>query len=188
VYLKYIYKTFETHVPEVKLIAGSVTGAFPCLEIRFVLSRDMGYFVIQVYIPSILVVILSWVSFWINVEGSPARVSLGLLTVLTTTTMSAGARASLPRVSYIKAVDVWMILCLLFVFSSFIEYAVVNVLARRQSATSARARARGSRSSAIVLKSMTNHRRSDAAAIRRALQVAFNVTVQAQYCCQPIVS
>ena len=73
----------------------------------------MGYFVIQVYIPSILVVILSWVSFWINVEGSPARVSLGLLTVLTTTTMSAGARASLPRVSYIKAVDVWMILCLL---------------------------------------------------------------------------
>jgi len=36
------------------------------------------------------------------------RVSLGLLTVLTTTTMSAAARASLPRVSYIKAVDVWM--------------------------------------------------------------------------------
>jgi len=138
----------------------------------------MGYFVIQVYIPSILVVILSWVSFWINVEGSPARVSLGLLTVLTTTTMSAGARASLPRVSYIKAVDVWMILCLLFVFSSFIEYAVVNVLARRQSATGARAR--GSRSSAIAMKSLTNHRRSDAAAIRRALQVAFSVTTQAQ--------
>jgi len=37
---------------------------------------------------------------------------LGLLTVLTMTTMSGGARATLPRVSYIKAIDVWMIVCL----------------------------------------------------------------------------
>lgn len=76
--------------------------------------------------------ILSWVSFWINIDASPARVSLGLLTVLTTTTMSGGARESLPRVSYIKAIDVWMIMCLIFVFASLIEYAVVNVVARRQ--------------------------------------------------------
>jgi len=56
------------------------SGAFPCLEIRFILTRDVGYFIIQVYLPSLLVVILSWVSFWINVEASPARVSIGLLT------------------------------------------------------------------------------------------------------------
>lgn len=172
-----------------KLNVCCIVGAFPCLEIRFVLSRDIGYFVIQVYIPSILVVILSWVSFWINIEGSPARVSLGLLTVLTTTTMSASARASLPRVSYInafvlyhsvrplwrlavsyiKAVDVWMILCLLFVFASLIEYAVVNVLARRQPEIGVR-RCR-SRSVSTVKSMTTNYRRSDAAAFRRALQV-----------------
>jgi Neurotransmitter-gated ion-channel transmembrane region len=63
-----------------------VTGAFPCLEIRFVLHRDFGFFLIHVYVPSTLIVILSWVSFWINVDASPARVSIGLLTVLTTTT------------------------------------------------------------------------------------------------------
>jgi len=61
-----------------------VLGVFPCLEILFILRRDIGYFLIQVYVPSILIVILSWVSFWINVDASPARVSLGLLTVLTT--------------------------------------------------------------------------------------------------------
>jgi len=100
--------------------------------VKFVLRRDLGYFLIQVYVPSILIVILSWVSFWINIDASPARVSLGLLTVLTTTTMSGGARESLPRVSYIKAIDVWMIMCLVFVFASLIEYAVVNVAARHQ--------------------------------------------------------
>ena len=109
----------------------SIAGAFPCLEIQFVLRRDIGFFLIQVYVPSVLIVILSWVSFWINVEASPARVSIGLLTVLTTTTMSAGARASLPRVSYIKAIDVWMIVCLVFVFASLIEYALVNVMSRK---------------------------------------------------------
>jgi len=114
-----------------ELLVECITGAYPCLEIRFKLTRDLGYYLIQVYVPSILIVILSWVSFWINVESSPARVTIGLLTVLTATTMSNGARASLPRVSYIKAIDVWMIVCLTFVFSSLIEYALVNVLARK---------------------------------------------------------
>src|SRR6218665_2441239 len=119
------------------------SGAYPCLEIQFFLRRDIGYFLIQVYVPSVLIVILSWVSFWINVDASPARVSIGLLTVLTTTTMSSSARATLPRVSYVKAIDVWMIVCLVFVFVSLIEYAVVNVLARRQGRPSAAAAAAG---------------------------------------------
>ncbi|CAD5114960.1 DgyrCDS3992 [Dimorphilus gyrociliatus] len=108
------------------------TGAYPCLEIRFILRRDIGYFLIQVYIPSMLIVILSWVAFWINIDAIPARVSLGLLTVLTMTTQSTGARSSLPRVSYIKAIDVWMSVCLVFVFVSLLEFAVVNVISRKE--------------------------------------------------------
>jgi len=37
-----------------------------------------------------------------------------------------------PAVSFTKAIDVWMATCLVFVFGSFIEYSVVNVLARRE--------------------------------------------------------
>jgi hypothetical protein len=106
------------------------SGAFPCLEVRFVLRRDIGFFLIQVYIPSILIVILSWVSFWLNIDATPARVSMGLLTVLTMTTQSTGANASLPRVSYIKAIDLWMSTCLIFVFTALLEFAVVNVISR----------------------------------------------------------
>ena len=107
------------------------TGAFPCLEIRFLLRRDIGFFIIQVYVPTILIVILSWVSFWLNIDAIPARVSLGLLTVLTMTTTSAGANASLPKVSYIKAIDVWTSMCLIFVFIGLLEFAVVNVISRK---------------------------------------------------------
>lgn len=58
----------------------------------------MGYYLIQMYIPSLLIVILSWVSFWINMDAAPARVGLGITTVLTMTTQSSGSRASLPKV------------------------------------------------------------------------------------------
>ena len=36
------------------------------------------------------------------------------------------------RVSYIKAIDLWMSTCLVFVFAALIEFAVVNVLSRRK--------------------------------------------------------
>ncbi|CAL1532978.1 unnamed protein product [Lymnaea stagnalis] len=108
------------------------TGSFSCVQANFILARDVGYYIIQVYVPSVLIVILSWVSFWLDVEAIPARITLGVLTVLTMTTQSSGARASLPRVSYIKAIDVWMAACLFFVFASLLEFAYINVLARRR--------------------------------------------------------
>lgn len=74
-------------------------GKFTCIEVKFHLERQMGYYLIQMYIPSLLIVILSWVSFWINMDAAPARVGLGITTVLTMTTQSAGSRASLPKVS-----------------------------------------------------------------------------------------
>lgn len=67
-----------------------------CIEVKFHLERQMGYYLIQMYIPSLLIVILSWVSFWINMDAAPARVGLGITTVLTMTTQSSGSRASLP--------------------------------------------------------------------------------------------
>uniref|UniRef100_A0A673CAU1 Glycine receptor, alpha 4a n=1 Tax=Sphaeramia orbicularis TaxID=375764 RepID=A0A673CAU1_9TELE len=106
-------------------------GKFTCIEVKFHLERQMGYYLIQMYIPSLLIVILSWVSFWINMDAAPARVGLGITTVLTMTTQSSGSRASLPKVSYVKAIDIWMAVCLLFVFAALLEYAAVNFVSRQ---------------------------------------------------------
>ncbi|XP_041357673.1 glycine receptor subunit alphaZ1-like [Gigantopelta aegis] len=105
---------------------------FTCIASDFYLQRSIGFYMIQIYIPSVLIVLLSWVSFWLNVDAVPARISLGILTVLTMTTQKSMAVSSLPRVSYVKAIDVWMAACLCFVFSSLLEFALVNVIDRRQ--------------------------------------------------------
>lgn len=52
----------------------------------------------------------------------------GITTVLTMSTIITGVSASMPQVSYIKAVDVYLWISFLFVFLSVIEYAAVNYL------------------------------------------------------------
>ena len=96
------------------------------------LHRKDQFYVLQVFVPSILFVFLSWVSFWVDANAVPARVSLGVTCVLTMTTQSSGTRQMLPPVSYVKAIDVWMFVCLLYVFAALLEFAYVNVLMRRK--------------------------------------------------------
>ncbi|OWF41283.1 gamma-aminobutyric acid receptor subunit beta-like [Mizuhopecten yessoensis] len=102
------------------------TGDYPRLSLSFKLHRNVGYFIFQTYLPSILIVMLSWVSFWINHEATSARVALGITTVLTMTTISNGVRSSLPRISYVKAIDIYLVMCFVFVFAALLEYAAVN--------------------------------------------------------------
>lgn len=102
------------------------TGSYQRLSLSFKLQRNIGYFVFQTYLPSILIVMLSWVSFWINHEATSARVALGITTVLTMTTISTGVRSSLPRISYVKAIDIYLVMCFVFVFAALLEYAAVN--------------------------------------------------------------
>ena len=109
-----------------------ISGSFPCLELKFVLGREIGFFVMQLYVPTSLIVILSWVSFWINIDAADARVAIGLLTVLTMTMQSTGANSSLPKVSYVKSIDIWFSMCLIFVFAGLLEFAVVNVVSRKK--------------------------------------------------------
>lgn len=75
-------------------------------------------------------------SHWLSIDLSPnslspriatsARVGLGISAVLTITTISAGVRSTLPRISYVKAIDIYLFVCFIFVFSALLEYSAVN--------------------------------------------------------------
>ncbi|XP_053973862.1 glutamate-gated chloride channel isoform X3 [Hylaeus volcanicus] len=106
------------------------TGEYSCLKVDLLFKREFSYYLIQIYIPCCMLVIVSWVSFWLDQSAVPARVSLGVTTLLTMATQTSGINASLPPVSYTKAIDIWTGVCLTFVFGALLEFALVNYASR----------------------------------------------------------
>lgn len=107
---------FETKKKNISKKTGNYSRL--ACEIQFV--RSMGYYLIQIYIPSGLIVIISWVSFWLNRNATPARVALGVTTVLTMTTLMSSTNAALPKISYVKSIDVYLGTCFVMVFASLL--------------------------------------------------------------------
>ena len=95
----------------------------------------MGYYLIQIYIPSSLIVIISWVSFWLNRGATPARVGLGVTTVLTMTTLISSTNSALPKISYVKSIDVYLAACFFMVFASLLGEISVTLKVRVKNKT-----------------------------------------------------
>ena len=50
---------------------------YSSLRLTFTLSRQYGFFIMDYYMPSVLLVVISWVTFWLDPDIVPARVLLG---------------------------------------------------------------------------------------------------------------
>ncbi|KAF2345321.1 Neurotransmitter-gated ion-channel transmembrane domain [Trinorchestia longiramus] len=111
---------------------GLFTGNYSGLTVSFTLRRQNGFHLLQTYIPTIMIVFISWVSFWLDPTAIPGRVTLGVTTLLTLTTLSSGARQTLPPVSYVKALDIWLGMCMSMVFGALLEFTFVNYLANKK--------------------------------------------------------
>ncbi|XP_022905767.2 gamma-aminobutyric acid receptor subunit alpha-2 [Onthophagus taurus] len=101
-------------------------GDFSVLQVSFNLQRHTGYFLIQVYVPCILIVVLSWVSFWIHREATSDRVGLGITTVLTLSTISLDSRTDLPKVRYATALDWFLLMSFFYCIATLLEFAGVH--------------------------------------------------------------
>ncbi|XP_053678580.1 gamma-aminobutyric acid receptor subunit alpha-6 [Anopheles nili] len=101
-------------------------GEFSVLHVSFNLQRHTGYFLIQVYVPCILIVVLSWVSFWIHREATSDRVGLGITTVLTLSTISLDSRTDLPKVRYATALDWFLLMSFFYCIATLLEFAGVH--------------------------------------------------------------
>uniref|UniRef100_A0A915E9P1 Glutamate-gated chloride channel n=1 Tax=Ditylenchus dipsaci TaxID=166011 RepID=A0A915E9P1_9BILA len=112
------------------------TGTYSCLRTIIRLKREFSYYLLQLYVPSFMLVAVSSVSFWLDKDSVPARVTLGTTVLLTVTTMASGINASLPPVSYTKSVDIWIGVCTGFIFGALLEFSLVNWAARKEAFSS----------------------------------------------------
>ncbi|XP_068711324.1 gamma-aminobutyric acid receptor subunit beta-3-like isoform X2 [Montipora foliosa] len=104
---------------------------FSGLTATIIFRRRSMYYIFQMYIPCVCIVALSWVSFWINHEAVPARVALSITTVLTISYMRGSVNAGMPRVSYLKSIDYFLLGGFVFIFMTLLEYVLVLKQSRK---------------------------------------------------------
>jgi len=105
-------------------------GDFSCLKVRLHFTRDKGFYYTTVFAPGLVLVMSSFFTFWIEWDATPARVMLGVTTMLNFFTTSNKFRAKLPVVSNLTAMNMWDFVCMFFIYASFLEFIAVNYLAR----------------------------------------------------------
>ncbi|CAL8116333.1 unnamed protein product [Orchesella dallaii] len=108
------------------------TGIYSCLRVDLKFQRNFHSYLTLVYIPSMMMVVTSWVSFWITPKAVTARTLIATLTLFVLAIQTAEANNTFPQTSYTKPVDVWTGTCLTFVFVALLEFAIVHYLSNRK--------------------------------------------------------
>ncbi|XP_075749537.1 glutamate-gated chloride channel-like [Rhipicephalus microplus] len=107
------------------------TGEYSCLRLDFMFDRERNGYMVNVYIPCIMLVFVSWIVLWISNKNTAVRVFVPLVVLLVMAMfVSKLNQEDFPRTSYTKAVDTWTGICLTFVFLLLIYVTVADYVVR----------------------------------------------------------
>ncbi|XP_039750128.1 glutamate-gated chloride channel isoform X32 [Pararge aegeria] len=113
-------------------IKASWRGNYSCLKVDLIFTRDRAFYFTTVFIPGIILVTSSFITFWLEWNAVPARSMIGVTTMLNFFTTSNGFRSTLPVVSNLTAMNVWDGVCMCFIYASLLEFVCVNYVGRKR--------------------------------------------------------
>ncbi|XP_018022095.2 glycine receptor subunit alpha-2-like [Hyalella azteca] len=113
----------EYEVGDVKLVQDSPTS----FVVLVPLTRLHGYAFINIYTPSLTMLFIAFMTLFFRRRFFDSRVMTALTTLLVMATLFSQTSAALPKTSYFKMVDVWLLFC---IFTTFIVI-VFHVLVER---------------------------------------------------------
>ncbi|XP_076067988.1 pH-sensitive chloride channel 1 isoform X2 [Oratosquilla oratoria] len=107
-------------------------GNYSCLKVDLKFTRDDAFYFSTVFIPGIILVTSSFITFWLEWNAVPARVMIGVTTMLNFFTTSNSFRSTLPVVSNLSAMNLWDAVCMFFIYVSLLEFVLVNYVGRKR--------------------------------------------------------
>lgn len=102
---------------------------YPRYTFEIKLQRNYQYYIFKVFLPLLLITLISWTTFWMNANAVFAtQMSVGLISTLTAITFNFTVASSLPRVPYMTLMDAYIFICYIFFFSSIIANVTLHFL------------------------------------------------------------
>jgi len=95
---------------------------------ELILTRKMSFYIITYYLPSGLFVGISWVSFLINPEVIPGRMTMLVTLFLVLINIHNTIQTNSPKADGFTAIKSWVIACIVFVFGAMLEYSGILLL------------------------------------------------------------
>ncbi len=130
---EWIFNDSITEVSEVKGISGKPTSRF---SFGFIAHRHLNYYVLRIFVPLIIIVLVSWLTFFLQDFSKRVDIASGNLLIFVAFNFTISN--DLPRLGYLTFMDA--ILVAFFVFTGMV--VVANVIFRRMEITGREALAR----------------------------------------------
>ncbi|KAI1723620.1 neurotransmitter-gated ion-channel ligand binding domain-containing protein [Ditylenchus destructor] len=133
----------DIELPDFSMINFSVSsiekkyaaGYWDELTVNFSFRRRYGWYLLQGFYPTFLFMFISWIPFYLGPKAIPARTMIGVNTLLAMTFQFGSIIRNLPRVSYMKAIDWWILCGMVFIFASLVELAAIGFQMRNEGRT-----------------------------------------------------
>ena len=102
-----------------------INGAYTILKLNFHMDRTFSYYLFRTYIPSVILVVLTWGTFLIPPTAYPARVTLIMSSFLANAFILQSASSEYAKVEYTTAIELFLQVNITFIMITMLEYIIV---------------------------------------------------------------
>lgn len=97
------------------------SSRIPGMVLSLEVKRDTNYFKFKVILPLVLIVMMSWLVFWIDPSLIPSQVSVGVTAMLTMIAYRFALAGMLPRLPFLTTLDIFVMASTVMVFLAMVE-------------------------------------------------------------------
>jgi hypothetical protein len=101
-------------------------------QVEIAVERRYGFYLWKVFLPLLLMVVVSWSVFWFDPPEVSSQVQIAVTTILTIIAFALAISLTLPRVPYLTFADGFFLTCYIFAFVTMVELTAVHIAYRNE--------------------------------------------------------
>lgn len=101
------------------------------LRLKFELHRRQGFVLLSTFVPSVLLLLVSWATLFVKLEAMNVRCIMSLTTLLVLYTLFSNLSSSMPNTAAIKLIDIYFFYIIVLLFLNIMVHIFVEFLVQR---------------------------------------------------------